>query len=118
MIYNIPERAAENLGLSVGWNIARIEHAMIALQFAIEFAEIAFEHIRPKDQLLKSRCIRFWGVRARHICPPENRFKECIVLLLLDKRRTGDIEIHIWIPTADLTGPGIIRIPEVGADDG
>src|SRR5689334_8575256 len=54
---------------------------------------------------------------AGNTTPPENRFKEGVIFLLLHQGGSGHIKIQVRIPSADFPGPGVIGIAEMRAND-
>ena len=76
------------------------------------------EHVGAEDDFLEGAGTAFGRVRARDARPPEDRFEERVVFLLLDQRRAGEVPVQIRIPARDLSRPGVVRIPKVRADDG
>src|SRR3954468_9464261 len=107
----LPQRAAEDVRLSVLSDPARLEHLAVALDLAVELLDLAAEDIGPEHHLLKRARSAFRRMRTDHARPPENRLECLIVLLQLDERRARQIEIEVRIPPPDLGRPRVIGIP-------
>jgi hypothetical protein len=117
LVQDPPQRSAEDIRLCVFGHAARVQHALITLDGAIELLQLSTENIRPEYDLLEGTRLRFRCVRTRHARPPEYGFEECGIFLLLDQRRSGQIEKQVRVPPGNFPGPGIIGIAQVRADD-
>jgi len=97
---------------------ALLEHLAVTLQRAVEFRQIAAKHVGAEHDPLERADIALGRVRAYNSGPPEQRFEEFVILLLLDQRGAGKVKVQIGIPARNFGCPGIIRIAEVRPNDG
>src|SRR5438105_4233053 len=105
-LQDLPQRAGEDVFLGFLRDSTRVQHFVIPLQLAVELLQLTAEDVRAEEQLFESARAPLRRMRAGYARPPEDRFEECVVLLLLDERRAGDIEIQIRIPPPDFPRPG------------
>src|SRR4051812_32191558 len=94
-VQNLAQGAAEDVRLRVLSYAARFEHLPVAIDFAVELLDLAAEDIRPEDYLFKGAGTALRSMGAHHVRPPEDRFEYLEILLQLDERRAGQVEIQV-----------------------
>ena len=75
LLQDAPHRSAEDVGLGLGRNAARIEHLLVALKLPVELFDFAAEDVGTEHDLLKCADVGFRRVRTHDAGPPEDRFE-------------------------------------------